>query len=157
MHPLSRGNVHIASSNINDNPVLNPNYLSNEYDIQAAIAAIKYTRKIANTAPLSSVWVAEYEPGQAAVPETNNDAQWRDFVLNTTLSIFHPVGTCAMLPEDKGGVVNPRLIVYGTTNLRVVDASVMPVLISAHIQTAVYGIAEMAAQMMIADCNRRKK
>jgi choline dehydrogenase-like flavoprotein len=157
MHPLSHGNVHIRTSDVNDNPVLNPNYLSNEYDIQAAIAAIKYTRKIANTAPLSDVWVAEYEPGLAAVPETGNDAQWRDFVLNTTLSIFHPTGACDMMPERKGGVVNPSLVVYGTKNLRVVDASVMPLLVSGHIQTAVYGIAERAAEMIIKDCSRRRK
>ncbi|KAK3293565.1 GMC oxidoreductase [Chaetomium fimeti] len=154
MHPLSRGSVHIRSSNLNDAPLINPNYLSNEYDIQAAVAAIKYVRRIANTAPLSSRWVAEYEPGLAAVPpetDDDNDAQWRDFVLSTTLSIFHPVGSCAMLPRDKGGVVDPALVVYGTTNLRVVDASVMPILVSGHIQTAVYGIAEMAAEMMIRD------
>ena len=157
MHPLSRGSVHIQSSNINANPVLNPNYLSNEYDIQAAIAAIKYARKIANTAPISDLWVAEYEPGLASVPLTssNNDAEWRDFVLNTTLSIFHPVGTCAMLPSSKGGVVDAGLKVYGTTNLRVVDASVMPILISGHIQTAVYGIAERAAEMMVRDAKAR--
>lgn len=157
MHPLSRGSVHIQSSNLTVAPTINPNYLSNEYDIQAAIEAVKYTRKIANTAPMSSVWTAEYEPGVAAVPNTgSNDAQWRDFVLNTTLSIFHPVGTCAMLPQNQGGVVSPALVVYGTENLRVVDASVMPVLVSGHIQTAVYGIAEKAAELMIEDCNRRR-
>ncbi|KAK4159944.1 pyranose dehydrogenase 3-like protein 1 [Cladorrhinum sp. PSN259] len=156
MQPLSRGSVHIQSSNISTNPVLNPNYLSNEYDIQAAVAAVKHTRKIANTAPLSDLWVAEYEPGLAAVPATNNDAEWRDFVLNTTLSIFHPVGTCAMLPRSQGGVVDARLTVYGTQNLRVVDASVIPILVSGHIQTAVYGIAERAADMMVADCKARR-
>ncbi|KAK0701305.1 hypothetical protein B0H67DRAFT_547543 [Lasiosphaeris hirsuta] len=157
MHPLSRGSVHIHSSNLTVPPTINPNYLSNEHDIQAAVEAVKYTRKIANTAPMSSLWTAEYEPGAAAVPETgNNDAQWRDFVLNTTLSIFHPVGTCAMLPRDQEGVVSPSLVVFGTENLRVVDASVMPVLVSGHVQTAVYGIAERAASIMVEDCNRRR-
>jgi len=124
--------------------------------MQAAIAAIKHVRKIANTAPVSDVWVAEYEPGLAAVPAADNDGQWRDFVLNTTLSIFHPIGTCAMLPRPQGGVVDARLKVYGTQNLRVVDASVMPILVSGHIQTAVHGIAERAADMMIGDCNARR-
>ena len=156
MHPLSRGTVHVQSSNVNINPVINPNYLSNEHDIQAAIAAVKHTRKIANTAPMSDIWVAEYEPGLAAVPATNNDAQWRDFVLNTTLSIYHPVGTCAMLPRADGGVVDSSLKVYGTQNLRVVDASVMPVLISGHIQTAVYGIAEKAADMIVSYGNAKR-
>ncbi|KAM7222977.1 choline dehydrogenase [Rhypophila decipiens] len=152
MHPFSRGSVHISSADIEVKPTLDPKYLSNEYDIQAAIAAIRYARKIANTAPLRDLWVAEYEPGLDAVPESgDNTAQYRDFVLNTTLSIFHPIGTCAMLPKKDGGVVDSRLVVYGTTNLRVVDASVMPLLISGHIQTAVYGIAERAADMIIED------
>ena len=159
MHPLSRGSVHVRTSSLADQPVINPNYLSNEYDIQAAITAIKYIRKIANTAPLSSVWVSEYEPGLAAVPATTtpaDEAKWREFALATTLSIFHPVGTCAMLPRNKGGVVNPKLVVYGTTNLRVVDASIMPILVSGHIQTAVYGIAERAAELIIQDANKRR-
>ena len=156
MHPLSRGSVHIQTATATDNPKINPNYLSNEHDIQSAVEAIKYVRRIANTAPMVDLWDAEYEPGLAAVPATDNDAQWRDFVLNTTLSIFHPAGTCAMMPENKGGVVSPALIVYGTTNLRVVDASVMPVLVSGHIQTAVYGIAERAAEIMIGDCKKRR-
>ncbi len=153
MHPLSRGSVHIQTGNAADQPRINPNYLSNEHDVQAAVEAIKYVRKIANTAPMSSLWTAEYEPGLAAVPAADNDAQWRAFVRATTLSIFHPAGTCAMLPRDQGGVVSPALVVYGTTNLRVVDASIMPVLVSGHIQTAVYGIAERAAEIIIAAAN----
>jgi len=61
-----------------------------------------------------------------------------------------------MLPRPQGGVVDAGLKVYGTQNLRVVDASVMPILVSGHIQTAVYGIAERAADMMIGDCNVRR-
>jgi choline dehydrogenase-like flavoprotein len=146
MHPLSRGSVHINAANPLGQPIIDPNYLSNEYDIQAAIAAIKKNREIALTPPLRDVWVSEYEPGLDAV---NTDAEWRDFVLNTTLTIYHPLGTCAMLPQNESGVVDSKLKVYGTTNLRVVDASIIPVLISAHMQTAVYGIAEMAAQFII--------
>jgi choline dehydrogenase-like flavoprotein len=145
MHPLSRGNIHITSSDIDVKPQIDPQYLSNEYDVQAAIEAVKYCRKIATSGPLSSAWVTEYEPGTAV--QTDDD--WRQYVLNTTLSIYHPVGTCAMLPQKNGGVVSPQLIVYGTTNLRVVDASIIPVLPSAHIQTAVYGIAERAARFII--------
>ena len=155
MHPFSRGNVHVTSSNIEDTPAINPNYLSNEYDVQAAMTAIKHARKVANTEPLRGIWDAEYDPGLELVPEQDNEAQYREFALNTTLTIYHPVGTCAMLPREDGGVVDPRLVVYGTSNLRVVDASIMPVLISAHIQTAVYGIAEVAADLIIEDHNER--
>ncbi|KAK4081319.1 CAZyme family AA3 [Trichoderma aggressivum f. europaeum] len=145
MHPLSRGTIHITSADVDTKPQIDPQYLSNEYDVQAAIEAIKYCRKIANSSPLSSAWVSEFEPGMAV----QTDEDWRQYVLNTTLSIYHPVGTCAMLPKKDGGVVNPQLIVYGTNNLRIVDASIIPVLPSAHIQTAVYGIAERAARFII--------
>jgi choline dehydrogenase-like flavoprotein len=148
MHPLSRGTVHINASNPLGKPIIDPNYLSNDYDLQAAIAAIKKCRQIALTPPLRDVWDSEYEPG---LDNVNTDAEWKDFILNTTLTIYHPVGTCAMLPRNDGGVVDHKLKVYGTRNLRVVDASIMPVLISAHLQTAVYGIAEMAADIIIGD------
>ncbi|KAK1987560.1 GMC oxidoreductase [Colletotrichum cereale] len=148
MHPMSRGSIHINPSDAAGKPIINPNYLAHEHDIEAVIQAIKYCRKIAQTEPMRQIWENEYEPGLDAV---QTDEQWRQFALNTTLSIFHPVGTCSMLPEEDGGVVDADLKVYGTSNLRVVDASVIPLLISAHIQTAVYGIAEIAAERIIAD------
>jgi choline dehydrogenase-like flavoprotein len=67
------------------------------------------------------------------------------------LSIYHPVGTAALLPEKDGGVVNSELKVYGVKGLRVVDASIIPLLPSAHLQTLVYGIAEKAAGMIITE------
>ncbi|KAF2108522.1 hypothetical protein BDV96DRAFT_605582 [Lophiotrema nucula] len=144
-HPLSKGNVHINSTSINAKPTINPNYLSHPYDLQAAIAVAKYLRKIATAEPMAQVWTTEYEPGTAV--QTDDD--WKAFVLANTLSIYHPIGTCAMLPKKDGGVVNPSLKVYGTKSLRVVDASVIPLLPSAHLQTLVYGIAERAAEMII--------
>jgi choline dehydrogenase-like flavoprotein len=146
-HPFARGSVHINSSSILVPPVIDPRYLSNPYDLAAVVAATKYVRKVASTAPLSSIWSAEYEPGA----DISTDAQWESFAKNTTLSIYHPVGTCAMLPEKDGGVVDPKLRVYGVKGLRIVDASIMPVLPSAHLQTAVYGIAEHAADIILKD------
>ncbi|PBP18704.1 GMC oxidoreductase [Diplocarpon rosae] len=151
MHPLSRGSVHTNVTDPLGTPIINPNYLSNEHDIQAIIAAIKKCRQIALTPILSEVWVSEYEPGLETV---NTDAEWREFALNTTLSIYHPAGTCSMLPRKEGGVVDRKLKVYGTTNLRIVDASIIPILISAHMQTAVYGIAEMAAEIIIQEAKK---
>ncbi|EWG54074.1 hypothetical protein FVEG_12372 [Fusarium verticillioides 7600] len=147
MHPLSRGSVHINPSDPAGKPTINPNYLSNSHDVEAVLQTVKYNRKIANTEPMRSIWVDEYEPGL----DVKTDEQLKDYVLRTTLSIFHPSGTCAMLPKADGGVVDAKLKVYGTENLRVVDASVIPLLISAHIQTAVYGIAEIAAELIIKD------
>jgi len=151
MHPLAHGNVHINTSSPLSKPIIDPRYLNNEHDIRAAIEGIKKCRQIALTPPLRDIWVSEYEPGFESV---KTDAEWRDYVLNATLSIYHPVGTCSMLPKSKGGVVDSNLKVYGTTNLRVADVSIVPVLISGHTQTAAYGIGEMAADIIVGDAGR---
>jgi choline dehydrogenase-like flavoprotein len=146
-HPLSKGNVHISSSNITSKPTINPNYLSHPYDLEAAANLAKFLRTIASAEPMRSVWTNEYEPGNAV----QSDEDWKAYALSNTLSIYHPIGTAALLPEEDGGVVDAELKVYGTKSLRVVDASIIPLLPSAHIQTLVYGIAEKAAEMIIAE------
>src|SRR3569833_3089695 len=159
MHPLSRGSVHIASANVSAKPVLDPRYLSHPYDVQAAVEGVKAARRLAHASPLRDTWVAEYEPGADVVPDDgpDADAKWRDYVLGTALSIYHPAGTCAMLPRADGGVVDPELVVYGSRNLRVVVARVIPVLMSGHIQTAAYGIAERAADIIVEGADRRRR
>ncbi|KAF2822969.1 choline dehydrogenase mitochondrial precursor [Ophiobolus disseminans] len=144
-HPLSKGNVHITSRNISVKPAINPNYLSHPYDLQAATNLAKFLRTIASAKPMSDLWTEEYEPGKAV----QTDEDWKKYALANTLSIYHPIGTCALLPRKDGGVVDEKLQVYGTKKLRVVDASIIPLLPSAHIQTLVYGIAEKAAGMII--------
>jgi choline dehydrogenase-like flavoprotein len=146
-HPLSKGNVHISSSNITSKPTINPNYLSHPYDLEAAANLAKFLRTIASAEPMRSVWTNEYEPGNAV----QSDEDWKTYALGNTLSIYHPIGTAALLPEEDGGVVDAELKVYGTKSLRIVDASIIPLLPSAHIQTLVYGIAEKAAEMIIAE------
>lgn len=146
-HPLSKGNVHIAARNISVKPTINPNYLSHPYDLAAATNLAKFLRTIASSSPMRDIWDTEYEPGTAVA----TDEQWAAWARANTLSIYHPIGTAALLPEKDGGVVDPSLRVYGVSGLRVVDASVIPLLPSAHIQTLVYGIAERAAEMVIKD------
>jgi choline dehydrogenase-like flavoprotein len=147
MHPLSRGSVHVDPRDPLGKPVVDPRFVDNEYDMEGLVEILKFCRRIARAEPLRSVWVEEYEPGEELV---RTDEDWREYVRNTTMTVFHPMGTAAMLPRKDGGVVDSRLMVYGTANLRVVDASIIPVEISAHPQTAVYGIAEMAAEIIIA-------
>jgi choline dehydrogenase-like flavoprotein len=139
--------VHISSINITSKPTINPNYLSHPYDLEAAANLAKFLRTIASAEPMRSVWTDEYEPGKAV----QSDEDWKKYALSNTLSIYHPIGTAALLPEKDGGVVDAELKVYGTRSLRVVDASIIPLLPSAHIQTLVYGIAEKAAEMIIAE------
>ncbi|PKS12499.1 hypothetical protein jhhlp_000706, partial [Lomentospora prolificans] len=147
MHPMARGSVHIDPNDPHGKPIIDPKYLSNEYDIQASIAGAKLARQIANSLPMADTWDKEFEPGA----EVESEEDWRKFVHDATLSFYHPTGTCSMLPLEDGGVVNEKLIVHGTSNLRIVDASIVPIILSAHIQTAVYAIAETAADFIIAE------
>ncbi|KAL1605373.1 hypothetical protein SLS60_004921 [Paraconiothyrium brasiliense] len=142
MHAFARGYVHINPTDASAKPEYNPAFVSNEYDMKALVELSKYIRKIATTAPFSEIWVDEYEPNL----EVDTDAEWEDFVRKNVNTFYHPVGTCSMLPREDGGVVDSMLTVYGTSNLRVVDASIIPLLVSAHPQTAIYGIAERAAE-----------
>jgi choline dehydrogenase-like flavoprotein len=145
-HPLARGSVHINGSDPVNKPLVDPRYLGTPYDLEALLSAAKYTRKMAKTAPFKDVWVSEYDPGK----NTETDAEWETYIRNNVFTFYHPLGTCAMLPKKDGGVVEPQLRVYGVENLIVVDASVIPMIVSAHIQTAIYGIAERAAEMITA-------
>ncbi|TIA94701.1 hypothetical protein E3P92_04113 [Wallemia ichthyophaga] len=79
----------------------------------------------------------------------NNTDEAIDMAIrNDAHTEYHPLGTAAMLPLNKGGVVNTSLIVYGTSNLRVVDSSIIPIEISAHLMATTYGIAEKAADII---------
>lgn len=146
MHPYCRGSIHINPSDPTGAPDIDPRFFDNPHDLRALAVLLQYARRAAKTAPMADIWQDEAEPGL----DVTEAADVERFVRDTALSIFHPVGTCAMLPREDDGVVDSDLRVYGVPNLRVVDASVIPMLISAHIQTAVYGIAEIAAEKIIA-------
>lgn len=147
MHPFARGSVHINSANTSAAPIIDPRYIGNAFDLEATKEAAKYLRKMGTTSPFKELWVKEYDPGF----DTQTDEQWEAYVRENVSTFYHPLGTCAMLPKEDGGVVDPALRVYGVRNLRVVDASVIPIMISANIQTAVYGIAERAAEIIAAE------
>ena len=147
MHPFARGSVHIASGSASAAPTIDPRYLSNAFDLEAAKHAAKFLRQMGTTSPFRELWVTEYDPGFG----TQSDAQWEAYVRENVSTFYHPLGTCAMLPREDGGVVDPRLRVYGVARLRVVDASVIPIMISANIQSAVYGVAERAAGIIAAE------
>lgn len=143
-HTLSRGHVHISSSDATVPPVINPQYLSSSVDLDILIAMCKYVHKLTKTEPLKSA-IIHHDP------EAHNDEELAEYVRNSAGPVYHPVGTASMLPREDRGVVNPRLIVYGTRNLRIVDASIIPVLFSAHTMATVYGIAEKAADLIKED------
>jgi len=108
------------------------------------VDAVKFVRKVAQTSELGAIGRSEMLPGA----EVQTDDQIREWIKTTVQTMFHPIGTASMLPREDGGVVDPTLKVYGTDNLRVVDASVIPIHISAHTQATVYAIAEKAADII---------
>ncbi|KAG9207038.1 hypothetical protein G6514_000329 [Epicoccum nigrum] len=151
MHPFARGSVHVTSGDASAAPAIDPRYLSNAFDLAAAVQAAKFLRKMGSTSPFRELWVAEHDPGL----DTQTDAQWEAYVRENASTFYHPLGTCAMLPREDGGVVDPALRVYGVQGLRVVDAGVIPVLVSGNIQTAVYGVAERAARVLAEEYRER--
>lgn len=153
MRPLARGSVHVATADVASAPVIDPRYLDSAYDLQSLIELGRYMRRIAAGAPLAGLLAGEHlGPGAGMVDDNDDDDDaWEAYVRDAMMTIWHYAGSCAMLPLEDGGVVDPRLRVWGTSNLRVVDASVAPVLVASHTQTMVYGIAERAAEIIIED------
>ncbi|KAJ1573666.1 hypothetical protein NDA12_006255 [Ustilago hordei] len=142
--PFSRGWVEISSDNAFDKPIINPNYLQHQSDVELMRSGFQLARKIGQTAPLSSLVKAEAAPGA----EVDSDEEWDKFVAKTVQTEYHPSSTCSMLDEGDGGVVDEELRVYGTSNVRVVDASVVPISLSSHLMSATYAIAETAAELI---------
>ena len=149
-HPFSRGSVHITSSNPLDYPAIDPNYLSHPLDTYVVGQGLLHIQQVAQTAPLSTHLKdggTVYQPGFYKLDQSNVE----DFVKKGFASEYHPMGTCSMLPRHEGGVVDEKLKVYGTENVRVVDASIFPLAVRGNLQTLVYAVAERAAEFVKMD------
>ncbi|KAJ7480728.1 alcohol oxidase [Mycena latifolia] len=148
--PFSRGIVQIVSPDPFQYPNVRVNYFNVSFDLDVQVAGLKLVRKIYKTEPLSDLSTGEFLPG-AAVPddaEGGTDADWQAYILQNFGSVAHPLGTASMMRRELGGVVDAHLKVYDTRNVRIVDASIMPTQISAHLSASVYGIAEKAADLI---------
>ncbi|CAG8422871.1 unnamed protein product [Penicillium salamii] len=146
--PFSRGSVHIKSSDPSQPPAINPSYFMFQPDLEAQVDVAQYIRKAFTTAPLDHLIGEEFSPGFEHVPEDASDMTWESWIKSHYRSNFHPVGTASMLPRDKGGVVGPDLKVYGTKNVRVVDASIVPFQICGHLTSTLYAVAERASDLI---------
>ncbi|GIC86366.1 GMC family oxidoreductase [Aspergillus udagawae] len=149
--PSARGNVHIASTDPMQQPTINPNYMMLGWDMQQQIGSGKVIRKLFNTAPMSEHTTGESTPGYTTLPTGATDAQWASWINSASRANFHLVGTAAMMPRDMGGVVDTKLMVYGTANVRVVDASVFPFQVCGHLMSTLYAVAERAADTIKAE------
>ncbi|KAK7053177.1 hypothetical protein VNI00_003796 [Paramarasmius palmivorus] len=145
LHPFSRGSAHASSSNPEDKVTVDPQYFSAEHDWWYLAKAVMYSRNITAAEPLASIIEREVLPG-ADYDTTEKVQEW---LLPNFRTMSHFVGTASALPQEDDGVVDPEtLIVYGTSNVRVVDCSVIPLLPGIHTQSIAYAIAEKAADII---------
>lgn len=93
---------------------------------------------------MSKVLTKETTPGSSV----QSDDDWIEWLRKSAGTEFHPSSSCAMLPEEQGGVVDANLLVYGLSNVRVADASVIPIALSTHLMSSTYGVAEQASDII---------
>ena len=149
-HVFSRGASHIISNNFTDPPNIDPRYLSHPLDLEMFARHVQFLEHLARSPPLTD-YIKPNGRRNHPTAHIEDLAAAKEYLRTTGLSCYHPAGTCAMLPRSEGGVVDNKLIVYGTNNLRVVDASVMPLIPRSNLQSTVYAVAERAADLIRAD------
>ncbi len=145
MRPHSRGWMRAKSADPMVPPGIQPNYLAEETDQRAAIDGLRWSRRLLDSAALAPYRGAETTPG----PAVQTDAELLAYARARGSTVYHGISTCRM-GVDPGAVVGPDLRLHGMDGLRVVDASVMPAMISANTNAATLMIAEKAADLILA-------
>ncbi|KAB5591137.1 Choline dehydrogenase [Ceratobasidium theobromae] len=143
-HPFSQGSIHIESADPLASPLIDPNYFSKSFDLDMLIESVRFALNVSKTEPLASAVVGRQDPA----PEVVSDADIAEYIKASFGTVSHPIGTAALAPKELGGVVDTNLKVYGTSNVRVADASIIPIHISTHLQRTVYGIGEKASAII---------
>ncbi|KAK7750279.1 hypothetical protein SLS62_007796 [Diatrype stigma] len=152
-HPLSRGSVHVTSPSLTTSPngvSIDPKYFSHPLDLEILARHVQLTEMIAMTEPLSShLKVGGQRGPDMPTPGGFADLQVaKDFLVKRAKGAHHWTGSCSMMPRELGGVVDHELRVYGCRNLRICDASIMPISPRSNIQGVVYAAAEHGAQII---------
>lgn len=149
LRPESVGSVHAASPDAHEQPKIRPNFLDSRVDQECLVEAMKIARRIVGRPAMRHYIAHEMSPGDAV----HSDAGWLDFARRQGQTIYHPVGTCCM-GSHAAAVVDSQLRVNGVQGLRIVDASVIPKIVSGNILAAVLMVAEKGADMILADRTR---
>jgi choline dehydrogenase len=144
--PTSRGEIMIRSASPFEAPRIAMNAFSTNEDVAEMLDAVKFLRTIASQPAMQSVIEKEILPGEHCV----SDADIIDDFRRRSGTVYHPVSTCRM-GVDPGAVVDPRLRFNGIAGLRVVDASIMPALVSGNTNAPTIMVAEKGADMILAD------
>ncbi len=144
LRPESRGWVRIRSKDPTVAPAIQYNYLSTEADRRMMVDGLKLLRRMVNAEPLRSYVASEEYPG----PKVVSDEDWLAFCRESGETVFHPTSTCRM-GADAGSVVDAALRVRGMAGLRVIDASIMPAVVSGNTNAAAIAIAEKGADLVL--------
>ncbi|KAJ9285304.1 CAZyme family AA3 [Paecilomyces variotii] len=151
--PFTRGSIHILSND----PYLrqfsnDPKYLLNKLDVLGQAAASKLAREVSSSGEMQTYFAGETVPGYAlAYNATLN--QWAEYVKQNFRANWHAVGTCSMMAQELGGVVDSAARVYGVQGLRVIDGSIPPTQVSSHVMTVFYAMALKISDHILADYN----
>ncbi|HEX5910300.1 MAG TPA: GMC family oxidoreductase N-terminal domain-containing protein [Thermoleophilaceae bacterium] len=143
--PKSRGQLTLRTADPSDHPLIDPNALSEPEDVESMLAGMELAREIARSGPYAQSLGKELFPG----PDVTDRQALEDDLRQRVELIYHPVGTCRIGPLEAGGVVDPDLRVHGIEGLRVVDASVMPVVPGGNTNAPTIMVAEKAADHIL--------
>ncbi|KAI0903359.1 hypothetical protein F4823DRAFT_568761 [Ustulina deusta] len=148
-HPFSRGTTHISSADINAVPDINPGYFSHPADLEIMARHLQaLDTKLRPSEHLARFLKPDGKRNHPDAFQVGDLEGAKRYVLDTATSAYHSCGSAAMMPKEKRGVVDPKLVVYGTENLRVVDASIFPLIPRGNILSSVYAVAEKAADII---------
>jgi choline dehydrogenase len=140
----------LRSADPADPPLVDPNYLGDVLDLQQLLGGMRVAREIASAAPLRRALSGELLPGAGA----RTDAELAAYIRRTLRTDWHPVGTCRMgRNDDPMSVVDPHLRVFGVQGLRVIDASVMPNIVSANTNAPTMALADRAMSLLFSEAN----
>jgi choline dehydrogenase len=142
--PQSVGSVSLRSKDPKDAPVIRAGYLESDADMQVLLRGIELGRELIHTHAFDGLRDVELLPG----PNVTSEQALREYIRNGSITDWHPSCTCKM-GRDTLAVVDPQLRVYGVQSLRVIDASVMPRIVSGNLQATVYMIGEKGAEMIL--------
>lgn len=151
LDPDARGEVQIRSNDPKAPPRIRFNFLQTQHDINAMLFGIRLVRKLAAQEPLAPFIAEEIQPG----PNITSDEEVIEFLRRKAVSNLHPVGTCRMGSQVIGTVVDPTLKVRSVSNLRVVDGSIMPRIVTGNSNAATVMIAEKAADMILSSVKEK--
>lgn len=146
-HAFSKGSTYISSKDPGAKPAIDPNYFSHPFDIELLARHFQFLERIAETQPLAGYLKPNGQRNHPTAYVKDLSAA-KKYLREAGMSDWHVCGSCAMRPQERGGVVDGDLIVHGTSNLRIIDASVFPLIPRGNIMSTVYATAEKAADIV---------